>query len=339
MKMMIGSFSVMAALCLACSPVAASASAAVGPGPDSGPNSAAVPDAAAVAAPGINHVYVVLDRATFDAIRSSDHLARLLGPPDGGLPDYGPPAADADRVFFRGQHSYIEFFAPENRFKEPVGKVGLALAHDHDGDFDALERTWRTICGSDLRLTSAQWRRHNPPVPWYEAIQCDGTASGPHLAVWAMIYRPEFHRWLTSGSPARHEITRRAVLAARPGAGEARFDVVGIEMELAAASHDALTGQLQAAGFQREEAAAGTYLRGDGWTLVLRKVSTPPRLASITLAVKGTETQGRAMSPLPLGSAEARTSGAEMLRLHFGRTGESRAGTASDMNGERASHQ
>ena len=156
------------------------------------------PPAFAVAsrpAPALNHVYVVLDAATFAAVRDSAPLSRLLGRADGGLPDYAPPQPGADRVFFRGQETYLEFFAPENRFGEPVGKVGLALGYDAPGDLDTLERIWRQSCPVGARRTLVSFRRVQPPVPWYETMQCDETAGGDHLAVWAMAYRPEFHPW------------------------------------------------------------------------------------------------------------------------------------------------
>ena len=144
----------------------------------------------AAAAPGLNHVYVVLDRASFDAIRHGAVLAERLGPGDGGLPGYAPPGADADRIFFRGRRTYLELFAPDNRFGEPIGKVGLALAEDRPRRFDALERRWRALCGARARRTTVSYTRTRPAVPWYESVQCDDTAAGPALAMWAMVYRP-----------------------------------------------------------------------------------------------------------------------------------------------------
>ena len=113
----------------------------------------------------MNHVYVVLDAATFAAVRDSAPLSRLLGRADGGLPDYAPPQPGADRVFFRGRETYLEFFAPENRFGEPVGKVGLALDYDAPGDLDALERIWRRTCPISARRTPVRYRRVDPSVP------------------------------------------------------------------------------------------------------------------------------------------------------------------------------
>lgn len=236
------------------------------------------------APPVLNHVYIVLDAATFTAIRESRELVRLLGRRDGGLPDYAPPPPDADRLFFRGRQTYLEIFAPNNRFREPVGKVGLALGYDQPEQFKALEHAWRAACGNEMRRTQVEFKRIQPPVPWYDAVQCDSTAARSDLAVWAMVYRPEFLRWQsgTIDTPAR--VARADVLASRAAAGQGRFDITAIEIDVSAPLHAKLVKQLEQAGFLREDGALGTRLRGDGVELLLRAVNDDPRLVSMLVA-------------------------------------------------------
>lgn len=249
------------------------------------------PPAFAVAArpaPALNHVYVVLDAATFAAVRDSLPLSRLLGRADGGLPDYAPPGPDADRVFFRGRETYLELFAPENRFGEPVGKVGVALGYDAADDLDALEQAWRKSCPVGARRTPVRYRRAAPPVPWYESVQCDETAGGDHLAVWAMVYRPEFHRWQSGTGPTEPPQTSRAhILAPRRAEGQGRFDITHLALQVTPSMFRLLIPQLEGAGFERRETADGTLLTGDGWTLLLRVSEGPPRLLSLDLATDG----------------------------------------------------
>lgn len=269
--------------------------------------------AAAAHPPALNHVYVVLDAATYAAMRDSRALRELLGRPDGGLPDYAPPQPDADRIFFRGRQTYLEFFAPDNRFKEPVGKVGLALGHDDADDFDALETVWARTCGEQKRRTRVQWQRTRPSVPWYDALQCDGTAGGSNLAVWAMVYRPEFLRWqsgATSDAPSR--TARAEVLAPRLRAGQGRFDVTGVAIHVTPSLHAQLVAQLEQAGFDREDTPAGTRLRGDDWALVLRAVDESPGLVSISLDADAPLTDA-----LPLGNARLTQHPSDGLQLRF----------------------
>jgi hypothetical protein len=244
----------------------------------------AVKPAGAMHPAALNHVYVVLDQATFSAIRKSPELSALLGRSDGGLPDYAPPPPDADRIFFRGRHTYLEIFAPDNRFREPVDKVGLALGYDQTARFETLEQAWRTACGNETRRTRVAFRRTSPPVPWYDALQCDSSATGPHFAMWAMVYLPGFHRWQSgAAADAPPRIARADVLAGRIAAGQGRFDITALEINVRAPLHATLVKQLESAGFEREAAPAGTRLRGDGFGLLLREADTEPGLVSMSI--------------------------------------------------------
>lgn len=272
------------------------------------------PTVEAQRAPGLNHLYVVLDAATYAAIRDSGELADMLGRSDGGLPDYAPPAADADRVFFRGRETYLEFFAPDNRFGEPVGKVGLALGHDDPARFDALERDWRASCGDKARRTPVSFRRVEPNVPWYDAVQCDDTAAGPNLAVWAMVYRPDFHRWQTgAGVDAPPRTARADILGPRRAAGQGRFDVTGLTIAVAPTVHVRLVAQLERAGFAREDRSNATVLRGNGFTLALRRAVTSPGIVAIDL-----QTERPPTNRLWLGTAYADRSSDGAAVLRFG---------------------
>jgi len=243
----------------------------------------------------LNHVYVVVDATTFAAIRDNAALARLLGRTDGGLPDYAPPEPDADRVFFRGRETYLEIFAPNNRFNEPVGKVGIALGHDDPAAFDGLKAAWRETCPAGLRHTSVTYRRVDPPVPWYDAVQCDETASGAHLAVWAMVYLPHFHDWQTGSATEAFRTSRADILASRAVDGQGRFDIKHVSLQVTAETFGRLAEQLANAGFDRQDASDGATFKGAGWTLELHLGQ--PRLRAIELS-----TCTDLARPLPLGT-------------------------------------
>lgn len=267
----------------------------------------------AEARPALNHVYIVVDGPTFAALRDDPALATLLGRTDGGLPDYAPPQDDADRIFFRGRETYLEIFAPENRFEEPAGKVGLGLGLDASDQFDAVERAWRVHCGDRARRTSVEYRRSTPPTPWYDAVQCDDTAAGSELAVWAMVYRPEFQRWQAGADASEPPLIRRAdILAPRVAAGQGRFDIVGLTLALSPDLRDRLISQLVAAGFQRHNRLDAIDLEGDGLRLRLVEPSTTRGLIAIDLTVAS----GAALAA-PLGAAVLTADAGGRASLHF----------------------
>lgn len=240
---------------------------------------------AAEARPALNHVYVVLDQATFEAIRNDPRVTRLLGPSDAGLPDYAPARADADRIFLRGRTTYLELFAPKNRFNEPVGKVGIAIAEDRRHDFEQIAKRWQVHCPTSFYRAKVAWTRSQPPIPWYDSIQCDETAVRKDLSIWAMVYKPAFGRWQT-GSPTT---ARRTILAPRRTAGQGRFDVTGLDLSIPAADQKRIAQQLTAAGLRPEDRGGLIVFRGDDWTIKLQSAnSTSPAIAAIRMRVRTT---------------------------------------------------
>lgn len=263
--------------------------------------------------PALNHVYIVVDGPTFEALRDSPELAALLGPTDGGLPDYASPAPDADRVFFRGRQTYLEIFAPDNRFNEPVGKVGLGLGLDAPDDFEAVEQAWWKHCGDRARRTPIDYRRTTPPTPWYDAVQCDDTAAGPELAVWAMVYRPEFQRWQAGAAPSISSVTRRAdILAPRASAGQGRFDITGLTLALSVDLRDRVIDQLVAAGFDRRDHPDSIVLEGDGLEVRLLTASDTTGLRALQLIVASDSFES-----LALGAAILTTGGPGLATLRL----------------------
>lgn len=263
---------------------------------------------AAPAPASLNHLYVVVDAETFAAIRDSAKLARLLGRTDGGLPDYAPPAPDADRVFFRGRETYLEIFAPENRFGEPVGKVGLALGHDDPAAFETLEMAWREACPAGLRRTLVAYQRATPPVPWYDGVQCDETAGGDYLAVWAMVYLPQFHAWQTGTTAEGARTARADILTSRAADGQGRFDITRVSLQVEPEIFERLSVQLSRAGLDRHDATDSVVFTGHGWALELQ-ASDRPRLEAIELSTTTTLAERLPLgsgSVVPLGGARVR---------------------------------
>lgn len=259
--------------------------------------------------PGLNHVYVVLDAQSFAAVRTDRRLTALLGPADGGLPDYAPPPEDTDRLFLRGEQTYLELFAPENRFDEPLGKLGLAIGEDSTAGFEGLADRWRRSCGSTFVRSSVEWTRSEPVIPWYRAVQCGATANEPALSVWAMAFRPEFARWQTG----RTDIHRLNLLAARHG----RFDIVALEIAVAPALYERLATQLIAAGLRGKK----DRFVGSGWTVRLRRAPTT-KLLSIDLQL-----QRPVRAPIALGAIDLRPIAARRVRLSFQKLSPARTKT------------
>ena len=241
---------------------------------------------AAEARPALNHVYVVLDQATFDAMRNDPRVTQLLGPSDAGLPNYAPPRSNADRIFLRGRTTYLELFAPKNRFNEPVGKVGVAIAEDRPHDFEQIAKRWQIDCPTSFYRATVAWTRSQPPIPWYDSIQCDETAVRKDLSIWAMVYKPAFGRWQTGSQTT----ARRAILAPRRTAGQGQFDVTGLDLSIPAADQKRIARQLTAAGLRPENRGGRISFRGDAWSITLQSANnTSAAITTIRMRVRTTK--------------------------------------------------
>lgn len=284
------------------------------------PTMGASGEAAPLRPPALNHMYVVLDAETFAALRDSPWVERVLATPDAGLPHFQRPSADSDRLFLRGRNTYLEFFAPDNRFGEPVGKVGIAMGLDASADLKALEQAWRRAYGADVRHTEVTFRRTDPPVPWYDAIQVDATSDNPHLVAWAMTYKPEFVAWLSGEAGTDARTSRSDALASRWRDGQNFVDIAGVSLVVPRPLRDRLVEQLQMGGMQRDESSGATRLDGEGWYLAFQPLdSEASRLDHIELRTAGRMEAGCA---LVLGESSIEVEHAGRTRWRFGARSE-----------------
>lgn len=261
------------------------------------PEIRAVRESKAVA---LNHFYVVLDHATFVALRDSEAFRSQFAAVDTGLPKFEAAKPDSQRLYVRGRNTYMELLGPQNPFKEPVGKVGIALGIDESKYTDGVERAWSAALGSDAQRHLVEWKRSQPAVPWYEVVQHPSTADNADVVLWLSVYRPEFLPWLYPARAAGdNSVARAAFLAPQFRSERLLNDVVGLTIALPKPLREQLTRQLQAIGYGQREENGATVLDGAGWRLTLLETTQRRRgLLSIDL-VTNRDVAGQ--RPLPVG--------------------------------------
>jgi len=230
--------------------------------------------------------------------------SRRCSASDTGLPAYSPPADDTDRFFLRGRQTYLEFFAPGNRFNEPVGKVGIVIAADNADGFRRIETGWRRACATDLARETVNWTQVTPAVPWYDLLYCKTDSGAAAPSIWAMLYRREFGQWLTG----RPRTDRQAMLASRRG----RFDVRGLTVGVTRTLYPSIVSQLSAGGLRRHAIDEGVVLTGNRFSLTILPVAGRSQLEAIDIA-----TRMGSSARLRLGAADlyARRTGKAQLQF------------------------
>lgn len=148
-----------------------------------------------------NHLYVVVSADVIAQFSKSELLRNRLAASDQGLPKFKPVDPDSQRIYLRGENTYLEIFGPDNRFGEPVGKLGLAFSTEVADEIDEVEKRLREATGRQQQDKSMRpataWQRHltqwdfdrESPVNWYHVIYPTFTAEA--RSVW---WFSQFHQ-------------------------------------------------------------------------------------------------------------------------------------------------
>ena len=88
----------------------------------------------------LNHVFVVLDGATYQGILGSDFLRKEFASFEQRTTVAGD-GLEWTGLYFYGASTYVEFFAPE-AIDNPIGFAGFAYGVDHPAQLEWVERQW-----------------------------------------------------------------------------------------------------------------------------------------------------------------------------------------------------
>lgn len=226
----------------------------------------------------LNHLYRVVDRETFAAIRDSSWLREVFAPSE--LRTTTRPDWQYTGLYWYGRHTYVEVF--EEGAQGAAGASGLAFAVETPGGAADTADAWRASLGQAshrvvVRPTDAG------PVPWFHiahAVPDERDA----LKLWAMEYDPSFLlRWHPARTPATG-ITRDAVLEryAAVAAHQARAplldDIVAATLALGPVARQFLERHLSAFDtVVRDVGDDATYVDGDDFVLGISSAGTERR--------------------------------------------------------------
>ncbi len=133
----------------------------------------------------LNHVYMVIDSATYHDLTVSPFLHGEFG--GYALHDSAAPGEPAG-VYLYGHHTYLIFVPPGGFPGAEPGDIGIALSTDTPG---GLLQLARHLAFDSLPFDTATvtLRDSTGSVPWYQELRPAGPdRSGPHDALWAMEY-------------------------------------------------------------------------------------------------------------------------------------------------------
>lgn len=224
----------------------------------------------------LNHLYRVVDRATFEAARESAWLRDIFAPSE--VRTTARPDWTYTGLYFYGSSTYLELF--EAGAQGPVGASGLAFGIETAGATPGVADAWRTSLGaSETRVVvrplgedTATWFHIAHAVP----------DRRDRLHLWSMEYHADFlATWHAETTPARG-ISRREVLEryARVSGGPSApllDDVVAVSLALTPGERHFLEQHVAAFDAVHRDAGDATYLEGDDITFGIADASDTRR--------------------------------------------------------------
>ncbi|MCL1671189.1 DUF5829 family protein [Elizabethkingia ursingii] len=141
----------------------------------------------------VNHIYVVVDSTTFNALKRSNELSTLANQ-DKGLPNFLPVDNSATTIYMRFKSTYLEIMGPENRFKEKIGSIGIGFSWDtFKSTLDTVQKSIQESKDLRFQKSEANWSFGGKEVLWYSFFYSDLKGD---IATWYAIYNPVFLNYL-----------------------------------------------------------------------------------------------------------------------------------------------
>lgn len=235
----------------------------------------------------LNHVFFVVDRATYDALAHSAFLRTFAA-----TEERETVRGDGSYTGFYlyGRHTYFEFLPP-GAAGMSVGSTGLALGLESAGATDELARRLgeHGVRSQAFPITRAL---EGEALPWFRLLGMEMPSAA--LTVFTLEYDPGFlARWHGDLAPAQSGLARADVLeryaAALAATGlratQPFADVREVRLALDDAQRERLLAVCAASGYELEERGAEHVVHAPGFRLVLGASASPGGITGLELAL------------------------------------------------------
>ncbi|UCC73812.1 MAG: hypothetical protein JSV86_04425 [Gemmatimonadota bacterium] len=246
----------------------------------------------------MNHIFVVVDSATFESVRESEFLRERFAAFErrttllaSGLTYTG--------LYFYGERTYFELLPADLGFA--VGTTGIAYGVDGLDALGEVQEAWTRTFGSPPD-TALQVRAKDDGewVAWYRMLLAPRVETPGGLWTWAMVWAPDYlQTWWGDPDPAPAALGRREYLSKYFRPDLLLRDVIGAEFSLTEADERKLVKELGALGFEVTEEGETRLLRSDDVFFRIRRASSG--LSSLRALVLRLNVQGGVPTTVSVG--------------------------------------
>lgn len=140
-----------------------------------------------------DHLYVVVDSATYKSVITNTHWKNTYATLDAGLPDFAPIVNSSSTCYLRGYQHSIEILGPNNTYNESVGKSGIGFSLKNKDEHFHLGMTPKLNVFKDSLLYATETVKmllEGQEYTWFKAFYTP--SRGTALHTWYAFYNPNF---------------------------------------------------------------------------------------------------------------------------------------------------
>lgn len=158
----------------------------------------------------LNHFFVALDQASFDALRKSpqvDALAHVVE-------RHTIAGKDEWTGFYvQGRQTYMEFFGALNLPEGTrLGDTGLGLSVERAGGVSAIAARLRTVFGKRIEITTTPRTTPTGTIPWFTSVELKNDEP-VSLETWVMENDPNYLATVHPGAKIENPFGREQSLS------------------------------------------------------------------------------------------------------------------------------
>ncbi len=245
----------------------------------------------------LTHLFVALDQASYDALRSSPQVAALAA-----VAEKHTVAGTREWTGFyiSGRQTYMEFFGPEGLPEGVhVGGSGLALTVEESGGVAAIATRLRTAFGERVEVEAIPSTSASGTIPWFTATYIKG--DGPEaMLTWVMEIDPGFLAATHPDSRVEHPLSREQYQSWKFLPDRPLDDVVGLTAALNPANMSQLAAELELFGWAVDREGGGFVAEGPDVKLTVVPTSSRAGIQEVELRLRHSVLNQK----VKLGSAE-----------------------------------
>ncbi|MGB2890786.1 MAG: DUF5829 family protein [Candidatus Acidiferrales bacterium] len=239
----------------------------------------------------LNHVYVVPDLDTYEAVAENHFLLDNFGASESRTTVRGDKTYTG--IYFYGEHTYFELLEPPKSAETHESLSGVAFGVEKPGEIKGLAATLKKSGPSKIHLDSITRQTEGVDLSWFTMLSTEPELQKSKLSTWVMEYDSDFlSTWYPQFPPHGPNIRRSDILeryAAKINRSEQRErglfqDIVRIHLALENSEVEEFRRRCEIYGYQTFKNGRETACKGPNIELEIQGFdgNRPPTRSGVT---------------------------------------------------------